>query len=290
MSHRTAAGLSALTLLSLLFASPLYAQRWSDDTNGADICRPIWREYGRSMRGHAPAVFCEVRDVGVLPANKPISADGGDRGGVLVRGAQRTQPLVRLVIQAQGRSVDDARQLARAVTLDLAKTPLRVTGTLNKSDEDEDHFVAASIVIEAPEQSDLVLHVAYASLEVENVRGRLDLQAEYGPLTIRDVGGDVRARVEHGPIMVDLSAQRWQGTGLDAEAAYGPVTLRVPRNFGADLEIGTRHGPLDIDFPLTLTRLDGSLIETRIGGGGPRVRAVAMYGPMSLKINRDASR
>jgi hypothetical protein len=161
---------------------------------------------------------------------------------------------------------------------------LRVDGLPRKSDEDEDYFVSASIVVDAPEQSDLSLRVSYAPLEVENVRGKLDLQAEYGPLTMRDVGGDVRARVEHGPIMVDLSAQRWQGTGLDAEAAYGPVTLRVPRNFDADLEIGADHGPLDVDFPLTLTRLDGSRIETKLGGGGPRVRAVARYGPMSLKV------
>jgi hypothetical protein len=37
---------------------------------------------------------------------------------------------------------------------------------------------------------------------------------------------------------------------------------------------------------LTLTRLDGSLIETKLGAGGPRMTAVTQYGPMSLKMNR----
>jgi hypothetical protein len=278
-----------LVLAALVPASTAVAQ-WNTRAEGADICRPIWREYGRSMHGHADAVYCEVRDVGTLAVKGPIAVDGGEKNGVLVRGARRSDALVRLVIQAQGKSVDDARKLAKGVSLDLTRSPLQVTGTTQRGDEDDDHFVAASIVIEAPEQIDLSLHVNYAPLEVEKVRGKMDLQAEYGPLTMRDVGGDVRARVEHGPITVDLSAPRWQGTALDAEAAYGPVLLRVPRDFGAELEIGAAHGPLDIDFPLTLTRLDGSLIETRLGAGGPRVRAVARYGPMSLKVNRDASR
>jgi hypothetical protein len=118
----------------------------------------------------------------------------------------------------------------------------------------------------------------------------MDLRADHGPLTLRDVGGDVRARVEYGPISVNLSGEKWQGAGLDAQADYGPVTLRVPRNFGAELEIGARHGPLDIDFPLTLRRLDGSFISTTLGAGGPRVRAIAEYGPMSLKMSRSSER
>jgi hypothetical protein len=144
--------------------------------------------------------------------------------------------------------------------------------------------VAATILVEVPQQTNLDLSVTYAPLEVENVSGRMELRADHGPIQISDVGGDVRARVAYGPITVSLSGARWQGTGLDAQADYGPVTLRVPRNFSADLEIGTRHGPLDVDFPLTLKRFSGSLIETKLGEGGPRVRAVAQYGPMSLKM------
>jgi hypothetical protein len=268
------------------------AQRWSEDVEGAETCRAIWREFGRSMSGDPIAVYCEIRDAGTLPKAETIAVDGGDKNGVLVRGERRSDVRVRLVIQAQGRTVDEARSLARQVNIDLRQSPLRVTGI-----EPEDtrgggrrRFVAATIAVDVPAESNLSLRVNYAPLEVENVRGRMDLRASYGPLTVHDVGGDVRARVDHGPISVTLSGTQWQGTGLDAEAAYGPVTLRVPRNFGAELEIGANHGPLDIDFPLTLTRLDGSLIQTTLGSGGPRVRAVARYGPMSLKVNREGSR
>jgi hypothetical protein len=111
----------------------------------------------------------------------------------------------------------------------------------------------------------------------------MDLHAEHGPLHIEDVGGDVRARVEYGPLTVDLTSRRWEGARLDAESAYGPVTLSVPREFAADLEVGSEHGPFSSDLPLSLTRLDGAPVRARVGGGGPPVHAVARYGPMALR-------
>ncbi|HEU4995484.1 MAG TPA: hypothetical protein VFT29_11730 [Gemmatimonadaceae bacterium] len=294
MSRFAAPFRTAVLLASWLVLTPsaASAQRYhDDDVDGADICRPIWREFGRTMNGRPRAVHCEVRDVGTLPATSRVSVDGEERNGVRVRGAQRRDTRVRLVIQAQGGTIDEARELVRKVSLDLSQTPLRVSGTTTGDDWRRDRrFVSATIVVDVPQRSNVTAQVNYAPLDVEGVIGEMDLRADHGPLTLSDIGGDVRAHVEYGPISVSLSGAKWQGAGLDAVAHYGPVTLRVPRNFGAELEIGARNGPLDVDFPITLTRFNGSRITTTLGAGGPRVRAVAEYGPMSLRVNRDTSR
>jgi hypothetical protein len=266
----------------------LSAQRYSDEPDGEETCRAVWREFGRKMNGRrVRAVYCEVREVGALPRANSISVDGGAYSGVRVLGGQRSDARVRLVIQTQARTLDDARDLAKRIGLDLASSPLRVTGMLRNRDRDDDYErTFATIAIDAPTRTDLNLDVTYAEIEVENVTGRMELHAQYGPVTLRDVGGDVRARVDYGPISVDLTETKWQGAGLDAESAYGPVTIRVPREFGAELEIGASHGPLNVDFPITLRRFDASRIQTTLGAGGPRVRAVARYGPMSLQMRR----
>ena len=274
---------SAILLASLIPLAAASAQ-WTTSVDGYETCRTIWREYGRMMHGQPDAVYCEVREIGTFKPTAAIEVDGGDRTGVHVHGERRTDARVRLVIQAQGRTVEDAKALAQRATVDLGQRPLQVTGVDGRSSDN--HFVGAMIIVDAPEKSDLSLRVNYAPLEVEGVTGKMDLHAAYGPLTIRDAAGDVRARVDHGPLMVEVSDSRWQGVGLDAEAAYGPMTLRVPLDFNAELEIGADNGPMDVDFPLTLNRLDGSRIRTKLGAGGPRVRAVADYGPMSLQINR----
>ncbi|HJQ19319.1 MAG TPA: hypothetical protein VJ867_03150 [Gemmatimonadaceae bacterium] len=278
----------ALVVVVLMATAAAAHAQYDMDLDGAETCRHIWREFGRSMNGHPRAVYCEVRDVGTFKPASTIEVDGTDKNGVTVRGDTRADAKVRLVVQAQGRTVDDARALAQKVTIDLGGKPLRVSGIDRRDQGDNElHFVAATIVIDAPEKADLWLRVNYAPLEVEGVTGRMDLLAAYGPLTLRDAGGDVRARVEHGPLTVELSQSKWDGAGLDAEAEYGPMTLRVPRDFSAQLEIGARHGPLDVDFPLTLSRLGGSTIQTKLGSGGPKVRAVADYGPMSLQMSRE---
>jgi hypothetical protein len=283
----------ATTTTLLLSALPLAAQRatrdWRDgDVEGSETCRDIWREYGRTMSGRPVAVYCEIREVGTRPARGArgaVEVDGGERQGVLVRGGARSDVRASLVVQAQGRSVDDARRLASRVAVDLSRTPLRITGVDGMRDDarDDDRFVAATLVLDTPRETDLSLRVGYAPLTVTDVRGRMDLHADHGPLHIGNVGGDVRARVEYGPLTVDLDARRWDGTRLDAESAYGPVTLSVPRDFAADLEIGSEHGPFSSDLPLSLTRLDDAPIRTRLGGGGPPVHAVARYGPMALR-------
>lgn len=292
MSRFSVAGWVVLGL-GLCLAAPNVAdaQRWNDDdVDGADVCRPIWREFGRTMNGHPRAVYCEVREIGTVPASAGVTVDGDEHNGVRVRGERRRDARVRLVIQTQGSTVEEARDLAKRVSLDLTQTPLRVTGTTRANSRDGRRFAAATIAVDVPEQSNVTAQVSYAPLDVRGVSGQMDLHADHGPLTLTDVGGDVRARVDYGPISVSLSGSKWQGAGLDAVAHYGPVTLSVPRDFGAELEIGTRNGPLDVDFPITLTRFNGSRITTTLGSGGPRVRAVSEYGPMSLKVNRDTSR
>jgi hypothetical protein len=276
--------LSGIAGLVVGLATPAFGQ--DSDVEGAETCRAIWREFGRTMSGRPVAVYCEIRDVGALPRTETLRIDGGRRNGIHVRGSRRGTSQVKLIIQAQGNSVEHARQLAAAVGLDLSERPLRIRGIDPDDTKNSRRFVGATILVEVPEQTNLDLSVTYAPLDVENVVGRMELRADHGPIQMSDIGGDVRARVEYGPITVNLSGARWQGAGLDAEAEYGPVTLRVPRNFNADLQIGTHHGPLDTDFPLTLRQLGGSLIETKLGEGGPRVRAVAQYGPMSLKMQR----
>jgi hypothetical protein len=280
----------ALLAFAALSPNAAMAQRWYENTNveGAESCRDIWERYGRMMSGRPRAVHCEVRDVGTVARRERIDVDGDRHTGVHVIGAQRSDVRVRLVVQAQGDDVADARALATRVTMDLSRTVWRAdVPDIDDSRRNGRRFVAGTIVVETPVESNVTARNEHAPLRVENVRGRLDIDGAHGPVHLSDIGGDVRARVQHGPLHVELSGRQWQGTGLDAEATHGPLVLRLPRDYGAQLEIGAEHGPFDIDFPITLTRFDKSRIETTLGAGGPRIRAFAAHGPLSVRTTRD---
>lgn len=287
---------ASLRLLSTLFAlvsipQQAAAQRGFDDSrvDGAESCRDIWERYGRMMSGRPRAVHCEVRDVGTVPRRERIDLEGERHTGLHVIGAQRSDVRVRLVVQAQGEDVADARALASRVTMDLSRAVWRAdVPEIDDSRRNGRRFVAATVVVETPFESNVTARNEHAPLRIESVRGRLDVDGAHGPVHLSDIGGDVRARVQHGPLHVELSGRQWQGAGLDAEATHGPLVLRIPRDYGAQLELGAEHGPFDIDFPITLTRFDKSRIETTLGAGGPRIRAFAAHGPLAVKMRAAA--
>ncbi|MGA2269402.1 MAG: DUF4097 family beta strand repeat-containing protein [Bryobacteraceae bacterium] len=87
------------------------------------------------------------------------------------------------------------------------------------------------------------------------VRGRLDV------VTLHSGDGRIDAEVLPGSKM----ASSWR-----VESGDGGVTVRLPRDFGADLDVHTGDGSISVDFPLTTTaggRRDHDL-RARINAGG----------------------
>src|SRR5688572_27066780 len=68
----------SVTIAALLVAAasfPASAQRWTR-VEGDETCIAIWEEYGRSMSGRQRAVFCEIRDIGVVAPPSTIDVEG----------------------------------------------------------------------------------------------------------------------------------------------------------------------------------------------------------------------
>jgi hypothetical protein len=114
----------------------------------------------------------------------------------------------------------------------------------------------------------------------------MELSAQNGPISLSGVGGDVHAVAQNGPLQVRLTGTRWNGAGLDAETQNGPVQLSIPENYNARLETGTVNGPMESDFPITVTLNSGrswKRMSMTLGDGGPPVRVVTTNGPVSLR-------
>ena len=283
MNRRLATAFLALaTVTTSAHAQKHRSSSWLENADGAETCRDIWDKYGSYGNSDADAVYCEIRNVGSLN-QKSLRAEAGENGGVMVRGEARSDVMVQLVIQAQARTVDDARRLAKDVSIDLSARTLHPE---NVGSFGRGRRVAAVVVLTTPRNIDLSLSARNGPLSVARVNGALDLETVNGPLDLSDIGGDVHARTTNGPLSIHLTGTRWDGAGLDASAQNGPLSLAIPRNYSAELETGTSNGPMDTDYPITVTRFDGKRIRTTLGSGGPRIRATTENGPMSLHMSR----
>ena len=91
------------------------------------------------------------------------------------------------------------------------------------------------------------------------------------------------ATTTNGGVNVDVSGDHWDGSGLDVETRNGGIRLNLPRGFSAELEAGTTRGSVSIDFPVNVQGRIGRHLETTIGSGGPKLRAITVNGGVSIR-------
>jgi hypothetical protein len=265
--------IEAIVACALASLTPAGALGQQSDEDWLDDCRDD------SDRGRLVS-FCEVRVSAAPPGSGPIRIDPGANGGVTLVGWSENRVEVHTRIQARARTDEEAEALAAEVTIATAGI-IEADGPA--SGRNRNWHV--SFLVYAPAASDAELDVQNGPMTVIGVTGRMRLDAQNGPMRLRGVGGDVVARTQNGPLSVDLSGSQWDGTGLDAEAINGPVTLTVPPDYNARLETGTLNGGFTSDVPITMTirgRIGRSFSGT-LGQGGPTVRVMATNGPVRIR-------
>lgn len=263
-----------LFLLTVFASPPLLAAQESDEE---------WLEHCANGRwnGRRPTA-CDVR-VQRLADRELLRVRPNQNGGVYVVAEDRNDIEVHSRMQASADSRREATDLLRDVALDLGST---ITASGPRGDHDS-HW-SVQFVIYVPRNTNLDLETHNGPVAVKNVVGRMELSAVNGPVSLTGVGGEVRAHVQNGPLQVRLTGNRWNGAGLNAETQNGPVQLSIPENYNAMLETGTVNGPVQTDFPITVT-LDGRMnwkrFTTKLGNGGAPVRVVTTNGPLTLRRN-----
>ena len=270
--------LHLVTASALLVSPALLLAQQSDresDAEWLEKCRD--QRYSGGDRGRA----CEVRNVPVRLSGRSIAIDGQQNGGVRVFGWDRDGVEVTARMQAQARSDAEARELLSHVRIVADGRGVRADGPSN---DGNDGGWSVSYYANVPRRFDLDLTAHNGGLAVEGVSGKLSLDTHNGSVALLGVGGDVRANTQNGSLNVQLSGDKWDGSGLDAETRNGSVRLAVPEQYAAQLETGTVNGSIRTDIPVTLSGRISRQLSIPLGGGGRTIRAMTTNG--SVQITR----
>ena len=201
-----------------------------------------------------------------------LRANGESNGGVQVVGWDKDAYSVSLCKAAA--PYDDANKVLSQIKLVTENGEIRVSGPSNHDDW------TAFLLIRAPKAAALDVHVTNGPLSFYSVDGKITARAVNGPITARDckgevkldaqngpisthgtsgnvelrtengpittdaTGGNVNIHTQNGPIDVALSGQTWDGSGLQAHAENGPLTIRVPHGYQSGVVIESDgHSP-----------------------------------------------
>jgi hypothetical protein len=139
-------------------------------------------------------------------------------------------------------------------------------------------------------QGDLGLTTGDGNLTLDHVSGNLRIKSSDGQVKVTNADGAIEARTSDGNLSVDglfhaialhtsdgtMELNLRQGTKLTIastiQSSDGPMTIRVPQGFAADLNVHTSDGHVDCALPLTMDHYqsggEGHDLRGKLNGGG----------------------
>ena len=127
------------------------------------------------------------------------------------------------------------------------------------------------------------VRTASGDVEITQVQGTVKASAASGDVKVRDAAGTVSASTASGDVQVELT--RIEGNGdLKFSSASGNVTVKVPAQLSAQVEMSTVNGSVKTDFPLTIEERQphGQRASGLLGSGGVKLTISTASGDVKL--------
>jgi hypothetical protein len=227
-----------------------------------------------SRRQHS----CEVRE-DTIASVSALDIDPGRNGSVRIRGSERSGMRLRTRVEAHAETEARARELVDAVRVTTASGRIRSDGMMTLRNEQW----ATSFYLDVPRTINAAINTHNGGITLEDFAGSALMRAVNGAITLTRVGGDLRGQTQNGGLRIELGGTRWDGKGLDVETHNGSVRLTLPATYSAELETGTVHGHVAIDFPMLIHSGQQRVFTTTLGSGGARIRAMTTNGSVSVR-------
>ncbi len=124
---------------------------------------------------------------------------------------------------------------------------------------------------------------ASGDVKITQVQGSVKASAASGDVRVRGVAGTVNASTASGDVDVELT--QIEGTGdLKFSSASGDVTVKVPAQLSAQVEMSTVNGSVKTDFPLTIEERQphGQKASGLLGSGAVKLTISTASGDVKL--------
>lgn len=217
--------------------------------------------------------------------NITVTGDDGDAVVVHAYKEGRDRDRVEIEDRSSGNAVDvranydNCRDNCNASVRFEVRVPRRTRLNVDKVSTASGDIKVSSV------QGTLRLNTASGNVQVRDAAGSVNASSASGDVEILNTSGAVSAQTASGDVMVEIA--RLEGAeNMKFSTASGDVTVRLPSNLEADVEMSTVSGRVETDFPIEVKEQrhgPGSNARGRLGNAGRSLRLSSASGNVSLK-------
>jgi hypothetical protein len=256
------------------------------DSRGRDFCS------NNNWSSDDKVSASQLREM-TIPAGGTLTVDGRQNGGIMVRGENRSDILVRACIQAWGKTDQDAKALGERVTVNTSGT-IRADGPSENENGWNNNGWSVSYQILVPRNTNVNLSARNGGITITGIDGSAQFETMNGGVFLSDDAGTFTGRTTNGGVFVKLSGQSWRGGGLDVTTTNGGVNIEMPQNYAAHVETGTVNGGFSSDIAALQPPRDDNRynswgyrsrrtkISADLNGGGAPIKVVTTNGGVRI--------
>lgn len=255
-------------LVALALTSSLAATAQTTAPTFTSTCREMG-DNGDQKR------FCETRDLTMpAPTGQPLTIDGGQNGGIAVKGWDGPDVRIRATIQAWGSSPEQAQTRAKEISINTSGNTLKASST---------NHAAVSFEVFVPRRTALALNTDNGGISIREMQGTISFHAQNGGVSLTDLGGQVSGNTTNGGLSIRLGGHQWSGSGLNVSTTNGGITWYVPADYSAQFFTSTSGGSIHTSLPTSKPEGNYREVKTKLGTGGQPVKAVTTNGGITIK-------
>ena len=225
------------------------------------------------------ARHCEIREQS-LPSIGRLNIDASPNGGATVKGWLRGDVLVRARVEASADTEGAAANLTSRVMIDSSGGQVRATGP----EGSDNSWWSVSYEIFVPQMTDVTAKTRNGGVNISDVRGQIHVDTTNGGVHMQRVAGEVTGATVNGGIDVELAGTVLDARQMEFTTHNGGVTVAMPAQYSARMQVETGMGRIQSDFPLPPTGdARARKMDFAIGGGGAPIHITTGNGSIRIK-------
>jgi DUF4097 and DUF4098 domain-containing protein YvlB len=155
--------------------------------------------------------------------------------------------------------------------------------------------VEFNLVLYVPgDKTDIKANLNQGDFSIDGVNGWVEATiATEGSIEAKSMSGYFSVTTPRGEINAEMTGNRWKGLEFAALTQNGSVTLEIPVNYSAALQLETRNGKIVVDYPPQVVdgetvppdiviRKTSQSLKASVGDGGAPIKLVTYAGDVRL--------